>query len=68
MGQEDGILNEISQTLDKKYCMISFIYGVKTKQTNKNPNHHRKKKSDLWLWGMDEGKLEEGGQNVQTCC
>ena len=53
--------------MDNKYCMISLIHGVKTKQTSKNPYQHRKKKPDLWLWGMGEGNLEEGGQEVQTC-
>ena len=42
---------------------------MESNQTDRqNPNHHRKKKSDSWLWGMDEEKLEEGGQKVQTCC
>ena len=51
---EGIMLNEISQTKIKKYCMISHMESKKKKKA------HRKR-SDLWL---AEGELDEGGQNV----
>ena len=57
------MLCEISQTEEEGYCMISLICGIRKK---KKTQSKRPSLRFLEVGGRGMGRLEEGGQKVET--
>ena len=63
----EGIrLNEISQTEKRQTLFISLICGSLTTTTTNQTHRKKDQICSYQRQGVGEGKLEEGGQKVQT--
>ena len=65
MGFKGIRLSEISHTEEAKYCMISFIHGIKQNNTTELI---KKETRFVVIQGREPGEdnMEEGGQGVQA--
>ena len=65
MNVEGSMLIKISQIEKNKYQMISLMWNLKHKTTHQ-AHRCREQIGGCQRWGVREGRIGEGGQNVQT--